>query len=225
MALLFNENNARITKEIYDKLMKELPPVWDGKNSILFMKENDSRNWRQMEWPGWYFEFMCERILGDNSYFEIPGKTYGRVSFDGFRDFNFDFKSHSEFEGSKADVPTNGFTEVKQAIEDYGKVCFIVACGNVEFDEDQTFKMWHDNLKGKKSAYVLRGENEGRKSRRRKTTFTLNKIVFLFVDENTLPLVGSFQEGMVNSNGTPRNAKVMINLDDDRFEKYEYEVM
>lgn len=225
MYSLNNDRNARITNEIFDRLMSQLPSVWEGKDAILFMKENGSRNWRQMEWPGWFFEFMCGEILSRDSFFEIPGKAYGRVSFDGFREINYDFKSHSEFEGSTSKVPTNGYLEVEQAIEEFGQVCFIVACGDVEFDDDnQSFKKWHDELKGKKSAYVLRGEKEGRSSRRRKTKFFLNKILFLFVDKNTLPLVGSFQKGMVNSNGTPRNEKVMIDLNDIRFEKYEYEV-
>lgn len=218
-------NNSTISREIFEKLISKLPVFWEGKETITYMKNNGSRNWRQMEWPGWYFEFVCGKILSEDSFFEIPGKKYGMVSFDGFKRINYDFKSHSEFEGSTSKVPTNGYLEVEQAISDYGAVCFIVACGDVEFDDDnQSFKNWHDQLKGKKSAYVLRGEDEGRVSRRRKTSFKLNKIIFVYVDKETLPLVGSFQKGMVNSNGTPRNEKVMIDLNDIRFEKYEYEV-
>lgn len=225
MCFLFKNKNAKLTRNIFEKLMADLPKEWDGKDAIIYMRENGSKNWKQMEWPGWFFEFMCGKILRQDSFFDIPGKAYGRVSFDGFKEINFDFKSHSEFEGSTSKVPTNGYIEVEKAIEEFGQVCFIVACGYVEFDDDnQSFKIWHDELKGKKSAYVLRGEDEGRSSRRRKTKFYLNKIVFLFVDKNTLPLVGSFQKGMINSNGTPRNEKVMIDVDDDRFEKYVYEV-
>ncbi|OQC11542.1 MAG: hypothetical protein BWX74_00123 [Tenericutes bacterium ADurb.Bin087] len=225
MSFFFNQKNADTTKVIFETIMNDLPKVWDAKEAILFMKNNGSRNWKQMEWQGWYFEFMCETILRKNSFFEIPGKKYGNVSFDGFNEINYDFKAHSEFKGSTPKVPTNGYLEVEQAIADYGKVCFIVACGSVEFDDDeQTFKKWHDNLKGKKSKYVLAGEKSGRRSRRRKTKFNLNKIIFLYVDKSTLPFVGSFQKGMINSDGTPRNSKVMIDLEDTRFEKYAYEV-
>ena len=70
----------------------------------------------------------------------------------------------------------------------------------------------------------MAGEKSGRRSRRRKTKFNLNKIIFLYVDKSTLPFVGSFQKGMINSDGTPRNSKVMIDLEDTRFEKYAYEV-
>ena len=86
--------NDRFTSDIFERLMSELPTYWDGKESIMFMKNNGSRQWRQMEWPGFYFQFMCEQILGKNEFFEIPGKSYGRVEFDGFRDINFDFKAH-----------------------------------------------------------------------------------------------------------------------------------
>mgnify|MGYP001027098843 FL=1 len=225
MPFLFSQKHADMTKKIFDKIMKELPKVWDAKESVLYMKNNGSRNWRQMEWQGWYFEFMCENILAKDSFFEIPGKRYGSVCFDGFNEINYDFKAHSEYQGSTPKVPTNGFLEVEKAITDYGEVCFIVACGEVDFDDDeQTFKKWHDNLKGKKSKYVLAGEQSGRSSRRRKINFKLNKIIFLYVDKNTLPFVGSFQKGMINSDGTPRNPKVMIDLEDNRFEKYIYEV-
>ena len=175
-------------------------------------------------WPGFYFQFMCEKILSRDNFFEIPGRSYGRVEFDGFRSINFDFKAHSENAKSSSYVPTNGFIEVEQAIESYSKVGFIIACGNVIYDEDGSFKAWHDELKGKMSSYEEDRISRGAKSRRRKTYFSLKRIIFYFVDRETLPYVKGFQSGMRNSNGISRNSKVMIDLNDSRFEKYTYEV-
>ncbi|PAK20892.1 hypothetical protein CJJ23_04835 [Mycoplasmopsis agassizii] len=94
------------TKEIFETLIKKLPTEWDGKQAITYMKENNCRNWKQMEWIGFYFQFMCEKIIGENNYFQIPGKKYGSVQFDGFKEINFDFKAHSSINKF---VPTNGY--------------------------------------------------------------------------------------------------------------------
>lgn len=213
------------SKEIFNKLMSKLPTFWDGKKTIEYMRNNGCTNWKQMEWPGWYFQFMCESILKEDDYFEIPGKRYGKVEFDGFHEINYDFKAHSEFEGSSPKVPTNGFQEVQLAIKDTRTVGFIVACGFVDFDDEtQSFKNWHDQLKGKTSKYEEERVSRGAPSRRRKVSFKLQKIVFLFVDESNLKYTASFQGGMRNSNGVARNPKVMIDLNDDRFEKHVYEV-
>ena len=81
--------------QIFQKLKTGLPAIWDGKESIQYMKDNDSTQWRQMEWPGFYFQFMCERILGKNNFMKVPGPKYGNVEFDGFKTIPWDFKAHS----------------------------------------------------------------------------------------------------------------------------------
>ena len=215
--------DVEITQEIFSRLMERLPIVWDGKESILFMKENECRNWRQMEWPGWYFQFMCETILGDQGFFNIPGPAYGNVEFDGFRSIPWDFKAHSATTGDL--VPTNGYAEIECAIRQYGEVGFIIASGDVDFDDDcQSFKQWHDNLKGKTSAYEMQRIERGAPSRRRKVTFILRRIEFVFVNAENLHTCGSFQAGMRNSDGSPRNPKVMLNLNNPNLEKHIYEV-
>lgn len=218
--------NESVAREIFDRLMTRLPIIWDGKDSIRFMKDVGCSQWRQMEWAGFYFESMCGNILSENRFFSIPGKRYGNVTFDGFREINFDFKAHSHFLGSTSKVPTNGYVEVSQAIREYGEVGFIVACGEVEFDDHlQSFKQWHDEYKGKTSDYEHERIRRGAPSRRRKTIFILREIIVLVVDERTLPFTGSFQGGMRNSDGSLRNPKVMIDLDDPRFERYIFEVV
>jgi hypothetical protein len=212
-----------VTKNIFDKLMSKLPFFWDGKTSIIYMKENGCRDWKQMEWAGWYFQFMCNQILKENHFFEIPGKKYGKVEFDGFKDIPYDFKAHADESGEL--VPTNGYQEVCFALEDYGEVGFIIARGSVEYDdEDQTFKKWHDQLKGKKTKYEIDREFRGKNSRPRKISFSLKQIVFVFVTDETLQYTKKFQEGMRNSNGTPRNSKVIINLNNEKLEMHTYEV-
>lgn len=218
-------DKKKTCKEIFDKIMYELPSYWEGKKTILHMKENGCRNWRQMEWPGWYFQFMCETILKKEGFFAIPGPSYGNVEFDGKRIIPWDFKAHTINGSSQHKVPTNGYEEVKKAIDEYGSVGFIIASGNAVFDDaNQSFKKWHDALKGKMSAYEKERIIRGARSRRRKAAFVLDSMHFVFVDKDTLKYCGSFQGGMRNSDGTPRNKKVMLDISDKRLEQYIFKV-
>ncbi len=214
-----------VCNEIFQRLMSELPAYWEGKETIRYMKDNGCRNWRQMEWPGWYFQFMCENILSKGQFFTIPGPAYGNVEFDGKREIPWDFKAHTSNTSSKDKVPTNGYTEVEAAIEEYGCVGFIIASGDAIFDDDnQSFKKWHDELKGKTSDYEKKRIARGASSRRRKASFRLDSVRFIFVDKDTLKYCGSFQGGMRNSNGNSRKSKVMIDVTDTRLEQYIFEV-
>jgi hypothetical protein len=215
----------KIIDEIYSRLIKQLPLHWDGKEIINFLKNNGSKNWKQMEWTGFYFQFMCERILKQDNFFEIPGKKYGNVEFDGFKDINFDFKAHSILPRSRADIPTNGYEAIKSAIDDYLEVCFIVASGEVTLDDEvQSFKKWHDQLKGKTSKYEVERIFRGASSRRRKIAFSLKEITFFVINKDNFNLAKTFQGGMRNSDGSPRAPKVMINLDSKDFEKYVFQI-
>ena len=188
---------------------RNFPKIWDGKNAILEMKEGGSRNWKQMEWQGWYFQYLC------NSHFkgilDMPGKTYGNVEFDAFSEITWDFKSHASTSKSR-DIICNDTEAILNTIADYGYYGIILAVGEAEYnDEDGTFKAWHDDLKGEKSKYVLEQENKYGKSRIRKTKFVLSKIDFACFDLEALRQCGgSFQEGFRNADGSLRRKKVSI---------------
>lgn len=202
-------------KTIYNKLKAGLPDVWNGYDCIKFMKDNKCRNWRQMEWPGFYFEFMCDRILSQGGYMQVPGPKYGNVEFDGFKIIPWDFKAHS-IDPNKSDdgkVPTNGYNECNQALDDYGNIIFIVMNGECEYDDDQqTFKKWHDKLKGGRSTYEAERIQRGAPSRRRKVIFNPVKLTFATLNKDNIGSCGKFQSGFRNSDGTPRNAKVLLDL-------------
>ena len=218
-------DNAKVSSMIFNKLMAKLPKIWDGKQAILFMKGNNCRNWKQLEWPGWYFQFMCERILGKDSFFKIPGPAYGNVEFDGKYEIPWDFKAHTNNASSATKVPTNGYAEIEQALKEYPCVGFIIAEGEAVFDDETgSFKQWHDSLKGKMTAYEKDRIKRGAISRRRKVSFQLKKITFVFLNTQALSYCGSFQKGMRNADGSPRNPKVMLDLSDEHLEKYTYDV-
>ncbi|MDD3422196.1 MAG: hypothetical protein PHF91_01490 [Bacilli bacterium] len=212
-----------VINEVFSKLMKAIPTKWDGRSSIEYMKNNGCHNWKQMEWPGWYFQFMCENVLSKDNFFSIPGPIYGKVEFDGFKCIPWDFKAHSSNSGTK--VPTNGYDEICKALLEYDSVGFIIAKGEATFDDPgQSFKKWHDSLKGRTSIYELQREMRGAKSRRRKTSFLLEELDFIVIKRDTLKYCGSFQKGMINSNGAKRNPKVMLDLSDPRLERHVFKV-
>ena len=195
----------------------KMPVVWDGRESILEMKNVGYKHWKQMEWAGFYFQFLCENGFAD--IMEIPGKKYGNVEFDGFNAISWDFKAHAANTTSHK-VITNDTEAVVDTIDDYGYYGLVLAIGEVEYnDEERTFKKWHDELKGGKSDYEKKRIERGAMSRRRKTEFVLSEVHFVCLDKEGLnQCSGSFQEGFRNSGGTPRRAKVLVdvsNIPDD----------
>ena len=191
---------------------RQIPKHWDGREAILEMKNSGSRQWRQMEWMGFYFEFLCDKTFA--SILDMPGKSYGRSKFDAFRKISWDFKTHAANTTNHA-IITNDTEAIEQTIDEHGHYGLILAIGEVEYnDEERTFKRWHDELKGGKSAYERNRIERGVMSRRRKTEFVLSEIHFVCLDDETLnQCSGSFQTGFRNSDGRPRRPKVTVRID------------
>ena len=199
------------TVEKLQNASRSVPKVWDGRSAILEMKEGGSKQWRQMEWMGFYFEFLCEKHF--TSIIDLPGKKYGRTEFDAFQEISWDFKTHAA-NTTNHNVITNDAEAVANTIDDYGHYGIILAIGEVEYnDEERTFKRWHDELKEGISQYEVNRINRGAMSRRRKTEFVLSEIHFICLNDETLSQCsGSFQKGFRNADGSLRRTKVMINI-------------
>ncbi len=190
---------------------KKIPIHWDGRNSILEMKEAGFNQWKQMEWIGIYFQFLCERLLGD--IMTIPGPKYGNVRFDGFKEIPWDFKAHA-INTSSHQIIVNDSEATANAIRDFGCVGLILANGEVKYNDDErTFQKWHEELKGGKSKYELERIKRGAWSRLRKVEFNLKQISFIKIDDAVLVKCGSFQRDFRNSNGKPRREKILLDLE------------
>ena len=204
------ENFSSLAKEISVRL-KEIPVHWDGRKSILEMKESGFNQWKQMEWIGFYFQFLCEKIL--KNIMKIPGPKYGNVKFDGFKEIPWDFKAHA-INTSSHQIIVNDSEATANAIKDYGSVGLILAMGEVKYNDDKrTFQKWHEALKGGKSKYELERIKRGAWSRLRKVEFNLKQISFIKIDDAVLVKCGSFQRDFRNSNGRPRREKVLLDLE------------
>jgi hypothetical protein len=197
------------TAKLICSVIKKMPRYWDGKKLILEMKENNGRNWRQMEWIGWYFEYWCNKNL--KGIMEMPhSKKYGNVSFDGYLEIPWDFKVHAQ-SGEK--IIINDLQAIKKVINDFGCLGLIIVTGPVIYDnESQDFKKWHDKQKGKITSYVMKNIEKGAPSRQRKVSMKISKILFIKLDDDCLSNCCSIHKQGKNSNGKPREPKVLLDL-------------
>lgn len=205
----------QIVKNIKKRLLA-IPSLWNGKKAIIEMKNHNYPHWKQMEWIGFYFQYLCQRCLSKEM--KIPGPKYNRVEFDGFLNIPWDFKAHPINDSQnkiKLEFIVNDRSGIENAIKEYGFVGLILAIGKAEYNDiNRNFQCWHKELKGGLSKYEMERINRGAPSRLRKVAFRLEKILLVLIDENILKTSKSFQEGFRNSNGNLRNSKITLNLKD-----------
>lgn len=202
----FLEDAKRITNKL-----KCIPKIWDGRGAVLEMRDAGFPHWKQMEWMGFYFQFLCENNL--KNIMQIPGPRYSNVLFDGFLGRPWDFKTHA-MNTSSHQIIVNDSEAIAQAIEEYGEVGVVLALGKVKYnDEERKFQKWHEKIKGEESKYVKDRKQRGAWSRLRKVSLNLQQISFIRITDATLIKTGSFQEDFRNSNGLPRRPKMLIDLE------------
>ena len=160
------EEAAAIVKTI----SRVIEPRWDGRTKIIEMRDSGSTQWRQMEWIGFYFEEIALRALF-SSYGGEPGPKYGRTTFDYQCRFVWDLKAHPSNGGSPQSI-LNDHDAIRGCLRDTGAFGVVVLEGHAEYDENGSFKDWHDAIKGGRSQYELERVARGAGSRRRKTAFT-----------------------------------------------------
>ncbi len=186
-----------------------LPVDWEGKASVLELKEADY-NWRQMEWWGFYFEYISRRVLA--GVCAIPGERFGTVTFDLKRTANWNLKA-SAIKSDNHRAILNDRAATDASIERHGWHGVVVALCDVEYnDSDRSFQRWHTELKGGQSAYEKKRIERTSVSRYRKTHATLTEILFLSITAANVGGLSIMRQGQ-NSNGKPRPEKYMVNLE------------
>lgn len=195
--------------------LSQIGTSWDGKECILELKDADE-NWRQMEWVGFYFEYICKEALRSSSRFSIPGERKGtnsKVIFDALGEINWDFKAKAIKSDDHRGI-LNDIIAVNQTISERGAYGAIIALCDVEYnDDDRTFQKWHSQLKGGPSKYEIERKKRTSVSRYRKTQAQLTEILFVVATSCSVSALETMNQGR-NSNGTPRNPKYMINLEE-----------
>ena len=207
--------------EKLEKLLAQMPAVWDGRKAILEMRDSGYPHWKQMDWIGFYFQFLCDTKLPP--LVKIPGPKYGKVEFDGFSEIPWDFKAHPDKNANGQDnksVIVNDRLAITKAIKQFGGAGIILAIGDAKYnDEDRSFQVWHQEFKGGLSNFEKQRILRKASSRLRKTAFRLREIKIILLDDKKVQGLGSFQKGFRNSDGSPRNAKVLLDLENITAEK------
>lgn len=195
-----------------------VPGNWDGRTCVLELQSGGSRNWRQMEWPGWYFDFRAAQLLVSMVGGSAPGPRYGTVAFDYERTYVWDFKAHTpEIAGSGDWVVTNDVNAVDQCVANRGGLGFFIAVGVPTYSDE--FRTWHQTMSGPISQYRRGRAAAGRTaSRRRKGSVRMSEIRGVFLaDPSSVRRALSqdwlrhFAQGR-NSNDAARRAKYQIDL-------------
>lgn len=188
--------------------------VWDGKECLKEMKDNNYRNWAQTEWQGFFLEYLMQKELNSSNskieqLLEIPGPKYGKTVFDSFYNIPWDFKVHVN---DNNQVITNDMEAIESALNDYGKIGFIILSGDAEKEIETEFSDWRNELKGGLSKNQLDNIAKNKKHRKLKTKFTPTEIKVITIDNNGLTNHGILR-GLKNPNGNIRRDKLVINLD------------
>ena len=182
----------------------------DGRTCITEMRDAQSTNWRQTEWPGWYFEFLAVPAL-INSLGGGP-RQIGTTKFDYCRQHVWDLKTHSSFGSHGPSRPAhdcilNDMGAMQTAINRSG-MGLVVLTGDPRFD-DPGFTEWHMGLRGR----------TGVPRRKLKSSFTPKRLDLFFlsdldalnrsVDDQRLSV---YRQGRQQS-GAERNLKYKLHLE------------
>jgi len=198
--------------KICDVVSSVTPSVMEGKTCIQEMRDAGSTNWRQTEWPGWYFEFIARNAL----IAKLGGGPIriAKTEFDYSLHRVWDIKVHSSRGGESStsklrrpndDCILNDKGSMEQAIGERG-LGLIVLSGGPSYDLD--FQTWHMELRGKRTEV----------RRLIKSEFTPERLeLFVIPDVDALQrsvkagCLSEFKQG-VQQSGQPRGLKFKANL-------------
>lgn len=168
---------------------------WDGRDTVEQMRADGSRNWRQMEWPGFYFEEQVGALL--NVAYPTPPvggprRAYGGTPFDYASSTRvWDAKAHTVLEvlvpsGRRTKTVNspailNDAKAISTCLTEQG-LGFLILDGAATFDETGNFDDWHRTYTREGRASVGYTSNSGRR-RRRKQAFDPIELRALWIED------------------------------------------
>lgn len=161
----------------------ELDGYWDGCATVEEMREQESRNWRQMEWPGFFFEEQVSSILSrvyPTPPVGGPRRLYGSTPFDYASATRvWDAKAHTVLQvfdpsgrrksTASAAAILNDSNAITSCLSEQG-LGFLILDGVATLDETGAFDTWHRAFTRQGRARVDYVSNSGRQ-RLRKCAF------------------------------------------------------
>lgn len=202
----FNKSN-----KLFDKIFNftEYVPKEYIKSidAIDQMRLENSNNWRQTEWGGWYLEHIFQQFLEDNNLEEVISfsKANKENTLDlWFPEENFygDLKANSI---SSSAILGNDWSVVKKSIQENGKLWYIVMNHKTIKDEDKSATI-------ERTKYINKIDGTDKNTPRRaiKKSIKFEELILIEINKWNINLLDEFQEGMLNSDGNLRNRKFQI---------------
>lgn len=196
-----------LTSALSDLLVEH----WDGRACVDEMRQAEYSQWRQMEWPGFYFEYRGLPALID-AYGGGPRKI-GAVRFDYGLGTTWDLKCHST--EARGAAPLNDRESMVAALGS-GTLGLLVLTGSRQIDPSGEFDRWHREVTS--TSRVARPANTGRR-RARKSSFTPTELCAIVIDDvahhdellaaGVLTVLAQGRQ----AGGAPRPPKYAIRLD------------
>ncbi|PKQ14570.1 MAG: hypothetical protein CVT68_11210, partial [Actinobacteria bacterium HGW-Actinobacteria-8] len=156
---------------------------WDGRAAVEEMRDDGCSQWRQMEWPGFYYEYRGLRALYngmERRTWSHPAQKYGVTVFDYAHHYVWDMKAHTESVRAevsgetvrgRSTAPLNDHHSTDLCAADTG-VGLLVLNGEALVDETKAFDLWHRAVTKDGRARVDQRIAAATFSRARKKAFT-----------------------------------------------------
>lgn len=177
-------------------LSRGLERFWDGRRMVKGMRESESASWRQMEWPGFYFEEQVQWLL--NAAFPTPTlggprRKYGNTTFDYASTTRvWDTKAHTAHklhspEGRREAAPAtavlNDVRAMRNCVQEQG-LGLLILDGLATYDTTGSFDEWHRQYTREGKAKPAQRANGG-SSRRRKAAFAPLRLQAFWIADGT----------------------------------------
>lgn len=181
-------------------------------------KKNAPKNWQQMEWLGFHFEEQMKD--GDKgSVINGHGPRFGNVEIDSWigDETNrkpVDIKCHSMNNSkghAQVEVPLNDAAAIDQCIEEHGVYYLLIAKADCQYDTDESFKKWREELQGGAGKASRENAENGKVSRLRKTGADIREFSLYAITKDNMDKLGKFSQG-TQHNGAARNVKYSLNF-------------
>lgn len=181
-------------------------------------KKNAPQNWRQMEWLGFYFEEQM-KDSDHNSVVNGHGPRFGNVEIDSWigdesnrKPVDIKFHSMNNAKGhAQVEVPLNDADAVNRCIEEHGVYYLLIAKADCQYDTDESFKKWREELQGGAGKASLENAANGKVSRLRKTGADIREFSLYAITKDNMDKLGNFSQGTQHS-GAARNVKYSLNF-------------
>jgi hypothetical protein len=193
--------------------------IIDGKKAIVWMKENNIKGWKELEWPNYFLKNFLYFSLKDHFQLIRDIKFLFLKA-----NFAWDIQIHSTPAPSKISLmDKKNLDTFIQKQNGYGLIVINI---HPNYDLNGEFREWHIQYGGGKSKYIQKRETEGAFKRHQKThIFLIDILAFFFID------LKSFQQGygfwledwgddLRNANNLDRNPKYRIDLEELKKTQY-----